>query len=241
MSDLPSPQTRRAVLGAALGAGAAAIAGTLAAPATVLGADGNPVLLGALNEATTFTRVKNTAGGPALIGYTSDDGRYGVLGAGQQGVYGQANAADQTGVTGASGDGVGVQGSSINGTGVQAYAQTATALRATTQSGTAVVATADTGTAVSATVQATGFALSTRGRIKVERVSGVKSIAAGRRSVTIKPGVNVTSGSFVLLTPKANIGSRALWYTTDTANDRITIHMSSSRSRSTPIAWLMLG
>jgi hypothetical protein len=51
----------------------------------------------------------------------------------------------------------------------------------------------------------------------------------------------VTSGTFVLLTPKANIGTRALWFTTSTTNDRITIHMSSARSSSTKVAWLMLG
>ena len=233
--------SRRAVLSAAVGAGVAAIAGGLAAPTTALGADGNPVLLGTLNEATAYTRVKNTAGGGALIGYTSDDGRYGVLGSEQQGVYGQGNAANQSGVTGASGDGVGVMGSSINGTGVQAYAAAATALRATTQSGTGVIATTTSGTAISATVESTGIALSTQGRIKLGRVSGVRSIAAGSASVTFSPGVDITSGSFVLLTPKANIGSRALWYTTDTTNNKITIRMSSSRSSSTSIAWLMLG
>jgi hypothetical protein len=47
--------------------------------------------------------------------------------------------------------------------------------------------------------------------------------------------------SFVLLTPMANIGSRALWFTTSTSADSITIRLSSSRSSSTKIAWLLLG
>ena len=87
----------------------------------------------------------------------------------------------------------------------------------------------------------TGYALRTSGRLRAEKVSGVASIAAGRTSVTVTPGVNVTTGSFVLLTPKANIGSRALWFTIDATNDRFTIKIGSARSSSTRVAWLLLG
>jgi hypothetical protein len=87
----------------------------------------------------------------------------------------------------------------------------------------------------------TGYALRTSGRIRAEKVSGVASIAAGRTSVIITPGVNVNTGSFVLLTPKANIGSRALWFTIDATNDRFTIRIGSARSSSTRVAWLLLG
>jgi hypothetical protein len=86
-----------------------------------------------------------------------------------------------------------------------------------------------------------GFALRANGRIKADKVSGVATIPAGSTGVAISPGVNVTSGSFVLLTPKANIGSRALWFTTNTTNNTITIRMSSSRSSGTKVAWLLLG
>ena len=86
-----------------------------------------------------------------------------------------------------------------------------------------------------------GQALLTRGRVKHEKVSGVATIAAGSTSVTLSPNVNVTHGSFVLLTPKANIGSRGLWFTTNPSADSITIHLSSSRSSATKIAWLLLG
>jgi hypothetical protein len=117
------------------------------------------------------------------------------------------------------GGGVGLEGSSGSGHGVNGRATSGVGLY---------------GTATS------GLALQTAGRAKFS-TSGVATINAGNISVTITPGVNVTSGSFVLLTPKANIGTRALWFTTDATHNRATIHMSSSRPSVTKVAWLLLG
>jgi len=86
-----------------------------------------------------------------------------------------------------------------------------------------------------------GYALRTHGRIRADQVSGVATIPAGSTGVTVSPGVNVTSGSFVLLTPKANIGSRGLWFTTNASADTFRIRMSSTRSANTKVAWLLLG
>jgi hypothetical protein len=69
----------------------------------------------------------------------------------------------------------------------------------------------------------------------------VATINAGSTSKTITPGVDINTGSFVLLTPKANLGGRALWFTTDGPNERFTIHISSPRGSSTKIAWLLCG
>jgi hypothetical protein len=86
----------------------------------------------------------------------------------------------------------------------------------------------------------TGFALRITGRALFS-TSGVATINAGSTSKTITPGLNVTSDSFVLLTPKANIGTRALWFTIDAGANTFTIRMSSSRSAGTQVAWLLLG
>jgi hypothetical protein len=86
-----------------------------------------------------------------------------------------------------------------------------------------------------------GFALRTSGRLKADKVSGVASIGAGKTSVIVTPGVNVTTGSFVLLTPKVSLGGRDLWFTTDATHNRLTIHISSSRSSVTKVAWLLMG
>lgn len=87
----------------------------------------------------------------------------------------------------------------------------------------------------------TGYAFRGSGRLRFDKVTGVATIAAGSKTVTVTPGVEVTGSSFVLLTPKANIGSRALWFTTDDANNRFTIRMSAARTSATAIAWLLLG
>ncbi|HEY3335193.1 MAG TPA: hypothetical protein VGK16_08145 [Candidatus Limnocylindrales bacterium] len=233
--------SRRAVLGMALGAGAAAVAAAVGHASPVSAADGGNTVLGAANEAATLTKVTNTAGGAAFAGYCGPSGSpYGALGMPGYGVWGQADGTG-IGVFGTSAAGNGVYGSSASAVGVRATSTSGRGLHATSDTGFAVEAECATGTAVRAAVTTSGFALATTGRVKHGQVSGVKSISAGRTSVTISPGVDVTSGSFVLLTPKANIGSRALWYTTDPTNNRITIRMSSSRSTSTLIAWLMLG
>jgi hypothetical protein len=88
---------------------------------------------------------------------------------------------------------------------------------------------------------ASGFALRTSGRLKADKVSGVATIAAGTTSKTVSPGVNVTSGSFVLLTPKANLGGRDLWFTTNATANTITIRISKSRPSGTKVAWLLMG
>jgi hypothetical protein len=87
----------------------------------------------------------------------------------------------------------------------------------------------------------TGYALRTTGRLKADKVSGVATIVAGSTSRTVTPGVNVTSGSFVLLTPKVSLAGRDLWFTTDAANNKFTIRMSAKRSSGTKVAWLLLG
>lgn len=85
-----------------------------------------------------------------------------------------------------------------------------------------------------------GVALRAEGRLRLS-TSGVARISAGSKSKTITPGVDINPSSFVLLTAKANIGARTLWFTTDGPNERFTIHMSSARNVSTKVAWLLVG
>jgi hypothetical protein len=85
------------------------------------------------------------------------------------------------------------------------------------------------------------LALRTFGRLELGGVSGTATIPAGKTSVVIVPDTIVTLKSFVLLTPRANIGTRALWYTTDPPHDKVTIHMSSARPVGTKVAWLLIG
>jgi hypothetical protein len=86
-----------------------------------------------------------------------------------------------------------------------------------------------------------GYAIRGSGRLRFDRVSGSVGIPAGSTSVTVSPGVNVNSSSFVLLTPKVNIGTRSLWFTTNASADTFRIRMSASRTTRTPVAWLLVG
>ena len=128
------------------------------------------------------------------------------------GVYGQAlQDSGSRGVWGASNAGQGVRGDATSGGGVSGNAS-----------------------------NAAGYAFRGSGRVRFDKVSGVATIPAGATSVTVTPGVDVTADTFALLTAKANLGSRSLYYSTDATNNRFTIRMSSSRPSSTPVAWLLL-
>lgn len=74
-----------------------------------------------------------------------------------------------------------------------------------------------------------------------EKISGTASLPPGAVSVTISPEVEVTPTSFVLLTPKVDLQGRDLWFTTAPGPNTMTIRISSPRSTSTKVAWLLLG
>ena len=86
-----------------------------------------------------------------------------------------------------------------------------------------------------------GYALQTYGRLKLNDTSGVAIIPIGSTSITVAPPVDLTESSFVLLTPRANLNGRDLWFSVDTTADALTIRISSSRANETRISWLLLG
>ena len=116
--------------------------------------------------------------------------------------------------------------------------------------GTAIVGQSDSGGGISGVSNTgegvvawcpQGLALRVqRGRIRVDEVSGVATIPAGSRAATVQLGHDVNDRTFVLLTPMSNIGARSLWFTKNASADRFTIRMSSTRGRSTKVAWLAI-
>jgi hypothetical protein len=191
-----------------------------------------------------------TDGGAGVRGQATGDasGSAGVWGSTDStttgyGVYGVATAATATSQA------VGVYGhaqSSSGGVGTYGWAEAATGTtygaigQAESATGTGVYGYAPGGgVAVKATSNG-GLALRTSGRVKVDKASGVVTIPAGKTSITFTPGVKVVTGAFVLLTPRANLGSRGLWYTTSTTGT-ITVRVSSAVSANTGIGWLLLG
>ncbi|HSM18273.1 MAG TPA: hypothetical protein VK845_14905 [Gemmatimonadales bacterium] len=260
--------SRRALLAGALGGLGAWAASAIGRASPAHAADGDPIYIGANNYGTSETRLGNTA--PNSVGFRADSGSgsgYGVIGTTDNGwgVYGSGN--NGIGVLGTSSSGIGtygqsdsgdqpaVRGRSVNnGTGVHGHSASSYTIVPPAKPKTGVYGYANqdkdsrgvwgfSGRGVGVMGQANrgGYAFLGRGRVKFEKVSGVATIAAGNTAVSLSPNVNVTHGSFVLLTPKANIGSRGLWFTTNPSADSITIHLSSSRSSATKIAWLLLG
>ena len=231
--------SRRALLAGAIGGIGAVVAGAVAKVSPVrAGVDGD-VVLGATNTSTLQTMINNSAsGGNAFVGLATSGLGLAGLSSNNYGVYGASTTS--AGVYGDSSNSTGLLGSS--GTTAAAKPKTGVYGYANQDGGSrGVWGFSGRGVGVYGQANRAGFALRTNGRIKADKVSGVATIAAGNASVTVSPGVNVRSSSFVLLTPKANIGSRGLWFTTNTSADTVTIHLSSSRSSATKIAWLLMG
>ena len=213
-------RSRRALLAGALGGLGAVAATAVGRVSPVRAANGDAVTVGNSFTGTSNTTI-TTSGNSAWAGNSSA--------VGADAVFGNATAltGPSWGVRGmsASAAGSGVVGQATSGTG--------------TTFGVQGISISPAGNGVLASNVA-GVALRTTGRLKFS-TSGVATISGGATSRTITPGVDINPSSFVLLTPKANIGSRALWFTTDGPNERFTIHMTPSRGVPTKVAWLLVG
>jgi hypothetical protein len=231
-------RTRRSVLLAAAGGAAAVTAVALGHPARALAADNDPLLIGADNHGdgmTALTRdtvpttqdatffAENTISA-AVVGHaTSGVGLVGraTTGAGVQG-YSQTDAGvNGFGVFGvwATGENSGLFGTSTDGDGV--HGETANGNGGSFQS-------------------ENGNALWTSGRLHLDKVSGIATIAAGSTSKVITPGTDLSTASFVLLTPRGNLGGRDLWYTVDAAADTFRIRISKSMGAALKVGWLLI-
>ncbi|HLX34104.1 MAG TPA: hypothetical protein VKR30_02560 [Candidatus Limnocylindrales bacterium] len=126
-SSIPagSPRTRRAILAAAVGTGAAAVAGALARPLTVAAANGDAVTVGNQFTGSLTTQIVNNTNTNIVIEGTSNAGGIGVEGDSNTGygVYGDSTSG--TGTYGISSSGVGVGASSDTNHAVDAYAGSA--------------------------------------------------------------------------------------------------------------------
>jgi hypothetical protein len=115
----PAPQSRRAILAAALGAGAATIASAIGRPLLAVAANGDPVTVGGIFTETTTTQFLNSTNGNQALRGTNTSG--GAI----AGVQGDSTGAG-TGVSGGSETGHGVEALSNSGEGLFASAPTGT-------------------------------------------------------------------------------------------------------------------
>lgn len=100
--DITTPRSRRALLGAALGAAVATIASAIGRPAAVRASDPNDVLLGAANHGPDSTTAIFTTSADALAGQSdSGNGLWAQSnGNGKSGVYGRSTHSNGYGVFG---------------------------------------------------------------------------------------------------------------------------------------------
>jgi hypothetical protein len=220
--DTGTPRTRRAVLLGVGGAIAALAAQALARPLATR-AEGEAIVVGGeYTDALSLTKIKGDIS-EVLRGESTGSG---------------------PGVHGVSHTGIGVFGESYTDAGIGVFGVSipGTAMHGLSHQGTGVFGQTKSGIAIEAYVTGSGQALVTDGgRVRFKQVSGVATIAAGATTKTVTPGVDIVAASFVLLTPRANLGGRDLWYTTNPGSHMFSVHLSSARPSPTKIAWLLLG
>lgn len=262
MSVHQEPRSRRALLGAGLGAIAATVAGALGRPQAAL-AVSDPVELDVEFNLGTATTGVSTSFGNALQGRCFDNSASGVYGFNEghgYGVAGRTNAAAKAALFGENtATGPAVTAVAYAGRGVDAKATTGVGVAGHSDANAGVYGESDgfygvygegngffgvyghgSQIGVHADGGFSGFGLKTNGRLDLA-TSGVATIPAGATFVTVNPFTDVVATSFVLLTPAADIGARRLWYTKNATTDRITIRISSSRTSATKVSWLLLG
>jgi hypothetical protein len=123
--DPASPRSRRAVLAAALGAGAATVLSAVARPLPAQATDGDTVTVGSIYSATSTTELFNGTNSNAVFQAISATGTalYGVT---TSAAAISGNSDSGTGVVGASNSGVGLWGASGSGVGVKANSSSST-------------------------------------------------------------------------------------------------------------------
>ena len=185
--------------------------------------------------------ISNVDNGNAVYAQAPKAGGIGVKAVAIEGTGVLATSTKGRGIWATSTSHRGVQGNSDSSFGVYGRSESSHGVHgsAPSASGTGVYGESSAGVGIFG-ISTTGYAIKSSGRVRFDKISGVASIPAGATSVTVTPGVDVTADSFVLLTAKANIGARSLYFSTDATNNRFTIRMSSSRTSATLIAWLLL-
>jgi hypothetical protein len=149
------------------------------------------------------------------------------------GVYGQATQdSSSRGVWGYSPAGLGVYGESSSGRAVQGVASSGIGVRAAASSGTGCYATSTT-----------GYALRTDGRVRLDKSAGVATIASGTSSISVTPGVDLTTTSAVIATLNGNAGGSTAVkrVAINATTNAFTIYLTGNATASVHVAWLVLG
>lgn len=201
---------------------------------------GAVAIVGQGNDATGVMGYSDAGSAPVappkvgVYGHATQDGS-------ARGVFGRTNAG--TGVHGFAGSGS--PPASATKTGIYGRSDIDSVARGVSghsSPGTGVYGSTSGGTALQGIATSTvGFGLKATGRVELAKASGVATIPAGASAITVSPGMEIASGTFVFVGPQADPGTRRLWATMDASANTITIHASSSVAAPLRVAWLALG
>jgi hypothetical protein len=256
--DTTTPRSRRALLGAALGAAVASVASAVGRPLPAAAADGEAMLVGHTYDSTMRTQIDSTdyaflgrSNGQSVAGvhgvHFGDDWGYGVHGINESetgyGVYGTGGEIGTRGVgltgvegigrdTGVRGDGAdfGVEGIAHVGGGPDGW-------------GVGVSGTAKTGIGVLAT-SPSGIALDVVGKARFSR-SGRATVAAGRSYVDVDLRTNGgLAGSPLIFATLQSYRSGVFVAATRKnypSTGKFRIYLNKAVTASTYVAWLVIG
>jgi hypothetical protein len=209
--------------------GAAVVCASILATAVVIGGgvagatNGDPVLLGFGNNATSGTSI-NTTTGIALVVATSDgsSSASGLLGQGPTGVRGESGTG--TGVSGTTTDNAGAGVLGVN-------------TAASNSGGSGVAGVANHNIGVSA-VSSQGTALAVSG-VAVFSRSGTATVPAGAKKVTVS-SVDLSGASRILATVQQKGRPGVAAAVPNAANDAFTIYLTKRTANAALVAWFVL-
>jgi hypothetical protein len=155
------------------------------------------------------------------------------------GVYGTSGplpetTPNKTGVYGYAGQDAnarGVTGQSTSGRGVNGIATT----------GSAVYGAATTGNGLYG-LATTGYALRTSGKVRLEKSGGTTTIAAGTKSATVTPGIDLTPSSAVMATLQGSAGGTTTVHRVaiNATADTFTIYLTANATVNVKVGWILL-
>ena len=252
--------TRRALLGAGLGALVASVAHAVGRPGAAQAADGDVMHAGqGLTATATTSLTNNSTDRPVFVGQSqlgtgvagnSNRGN-GVRGfsATNQGVVGESEGESGVfGLTNAEGPFAGVVGKSTSDRGfgvlgINEGAETSASLAGPKHGVAVEVANALGYVGIAASAGPAATALSVNGRARLNR-SGRVSIAAGKTfvDVTVPGGLEFTPIAFAnLQVNRPGVYVQSVVPNASTGKIRINLNKVASSSSSTAVSWLVLG
>jgi hypothetical protein len=207
------------------------VSGTSPNSTGVVGSSGTGVGVHAYSNATTQPAGRGWSGGNStgLLGYSGDSL---PAARARTGVYGEASQdATSVGVYGRSGGGRGVQGNSTSGRGVHGESVTGDGVKGYASKGTGLFGQTS-GPKI-------GVALHTVGKVKLDNSAGIATIAAGTRTVTVTPGIDLTTTTAVVATLQGDPGgtTSVQRVAIDTATDTFTIWLTANSTGIVKVAW----